>query len=160
MRKAACIAAVIGSSGIGVQALAFRGRSHTQTQHSGGIGSGLHYPQGWYGAGMSTPDAHASERPSPSGVHCSTLRKSSPASTRTAPGILSMSAVTAAPPSSVAGDVAPPENLPDMISAENPLRVVIAGGGVGGLLAAKYMKMQGYNVSPTMLTGSKLNVIS
>lgn len=40
-----------------------------------------------------------------------------------------------------------PQHLPDEISAENPLRVVIAGGGVGGLLAAKYMKMQGYEVS-------------
>ena len=39
------------------------------------------------------------------------------------------------------------QKLPDEISAENPLRVVIAGGGVGGLLSAKYMKMQGYDVS-------------
>lgn len=47
-----------------------------------------------------------------------------------------------------AGDVTKPGKLPDEISAENPLRVVIAGGGVGGLLAAKYMKMQGYDVRP------------
>lgn len=40
-----------------------------------------------------------------------------------------------------------PRELPDEISAENPLRVVIAGGGVGGLLTAKYLKMQGYDVS-------------
>lgn len=40
-----------------------------------------------------------------------------------------------------------PQQLPDEISAENPLRVVIAGGGVGGLLSAKYLKMQGYDVS-------------
>ena len=40
-----------------------------------------------------------------------------------------------------------PRDLPDEISAENPLRVVIAGGGVGGLLAAKYLKMQGHDVS-------------
>lgn len=39
------------------------------------------------------------------------------------------------------------QKLPDEISAENPLRVVIAGGGVGGLLSAKYLKMQGYDVS-------------
>lgn len=40
-----------------------------------------------------------------------------------------------------------PRELPDEITAENPLRVVIAGGGVGGLLTAKYLKMQGYDVS-------------
>lgn len=40
-----------------------------------------------------------------------------------------------------------PRELPDEISVENPLRVVIAGGGVGGLLAAKYLKMQGHDVS-------------
>lgn len=40
-----------------------------------------------------------------------------------------------------------PRKLPDEISADNPLRVVIAGGGVGGLLAAKYLKMQGHDVS-------------
>eukprot|EP00752_Nemacystus_decipiens_P002003 g1924.t1 len=39
-----------------------------------------------------------------------------------------------------------PRELPDEITAENPLRVVIAGGGVGGLLAAKYLKMQGHDV--------------
>ncbi|CAM9747975.1 unnamed protein product [Discosporangium mesarthrocarpum] len=35
---------------------------------------------------------------------------------------------------------------PDAISAEHPLRVVVAGGGVGGLLSAKYLKMQGFDV--------------
>lgn len=58
---------------------------------------------------------------------------------------------TSAPPSSetklpwLEADV--PQNLPDEITPENPLRVVIAGGGVGGLLAAKYLKMQGHDVS-------------
>lgn len=44
-----------------------------------------------------------------------------------------------------------PEILPNTISTENPLRVVIAGGGVGGLLSAKYLKMQGFDVSVRFL---------
>ena len=44
-------------------------------------------------------------------------------------------------------DGSSPQRLPDELSSEHPLRVVIAGGGVGGLLAAKYLKMQGYDVS-------------
>lgn len=44
-------------------------------------------------------------------------------------------------------DESVPRQPPDEISAQHPLRVVIAGGGVGGLLAAKYLKMQGYDVS-------------
>lgn len=49
--------------------------------------------------------------------------------------------------STLTGETGAPTVLPDEITAENPLRVVIAGGGVGGLLAAKYLKMQGHDVS-------------
>lgn len=52
-----------------------------------------------------------------------------------------------AEPSAVAWDMGAPVQLPDEITPENPLRVVIAGGGVGGLLSAKYLKMQGFDVS-------------
>lgn len=48
--------------------------------------------------------------------------------------------------STLTGETGAPTVLPDEITAENPLRVVIAGGGVGGLLAAKYLKMQGHDV--------------
>lgn len=48
-------------------------------------------------------------------------------------------------------DGSTPEKLPDEISADHPLRVVIAGGGVGGLLSAKYLKMQGYDVSLSLV---------
>ncbi|CAM9118834.1 unnamed protein product, partial [Phaeothamnion confervicola] len=36
---------------------------------------------------------------------------------------------------------------PDEISKEHPLRVIVSGAGVGGLLAAKYMKQQGFDVT-------------
>lgn len=64
---------------------------------------------------------------------------------------LSMSTATKAEKKAPWLDGDTPSKLPDEISAENPLRVVIAGGGVGGLLAAKYLKMQGYDVSSFMM---------
>jgi zeaxanthin epoxidase len=49
---------------------------------------------------------------------------------------------------------APPANLkptgivpPDEISEANPLRVILSGGGVGGLMAAKYLKQSGFDVT-------------
>eukprot|EP00611_Tribonema_gayanum_P021375 TRINITY_DN4093_c0_g1_i1.p1 TRINITY_DN4093_c0_g1~~TRINITY_DN4093_c0_g1_i1.p1 ORF type:complete len:435 (-),score=55.08 TRINITY_DN4093_c0_g1_i1:861-2165(-) len=36
---------------------------------------------------------------------------------------------------------------PDAITPEHPLRVILAGGGVGGLLAAKYLKQSGFDVT-------------
>ena len=36
---------------------------------------------------------------------------------------------------------------PDEISAEHPLKVILSGGGVGGLLAAKYLKESGFDVT-------------
>jgi NADPH-dependent 2,4-dienoyl-CoA reductase/sulfur reductase-like enzyme len=36
---------------------------------------------------------------------------------------------------------------PDAISPEAPLKVILAGGGVGGLVAAKYLKQSGFDVT-------------
>lgn len=36
---------------------------------------------------------------------------------------------------------------PDSIDSKHPLKVILAGGGVGGLLAAKYMKQEGFDVT-------------
>lgn len=74
-------------------------------------------------------------------------------------GVLSMAAAAAEGGKTAAKapwlDGTMPRKLPDEISAENPLRVVIAGGGVGGLLAAKYLKMQGHDVSETLVRTHK-----
>ncbi|CAN0036712.1 unnamed protein product [Ectocarpus sp. 4 AP-2014] len=85
-----------------------------------------------------------------SGVECPAVGKSVDAFGRG--GEMLMSAAAAGEQEAAAAGKLPwvdstlPRELPDEISAENPLRVVIAGGGVGGLLTAKYLKMQGYDV--------------
>lgn len=144
MRAAACIAAVIGSTSMGAQALTLRARSHPQTQYHGDPGSGEYRQRGWFGGSVRAPEVPASAVSS-SGVVRGEARKSQAKSTR-ASRPLSMSAATLVSPPWVDEDQKP-DRLPNEITPENPLRVVIAGGGVGGLLAAKYMKMQGFDVS-------------
>lgn len=150
MRTASCIAAALGAGGVGTQhALAF---SVTPGAPAHSVGT--------TGAGNSGSCSFCSVTTSPE-VHASTFAKSrvitrgalgvsypqTPA--RGSRGTLSMAQGEMAEASTVSflnGEQTPFEALPDEISTENPLRVVIAGGGVGGLLAAKYMKMQGFDV--------------
>lgn len=135
MRATACIAAVIGTTSLsgtpGAQAFAPPISSRT--------------------AGSAT-SCHHSQR----GSFCSVSAKNAGALSNagTAPaasrghGALAMAAATSAATKDLPWmDGTLPRDLPDEISKENPLRVVIAGGGVGGLLSAKYLKMQGYDVS-------------
>lgn len=154
MRKAACIAAVIGSTGMGAQALTLRAKSSTVGNHNGLDGSMVRYQGGWSPVGANAFEALTSTLQPSRDMGCDGISSSERASR----GGMSMSATASAPPSWITGDQAPPKRLPDEISAENPLRVVIAGGGVGGLLAAKYMKMQGYDVSAAMHVRSRFNV--
>lgn len=154
MRTAACIAAVIGSTGMGAQALTLRAKSSTVGNHYGWDGSMAHHQRGSSTTGAKALEALTSTLQPSRGVGCDGTRSSERASR----GGMSMSATASAPPSWITSDQAPPNRLPDEITAENPLRVVIAGGGVGGLLAAKYMKMQGYDVSATIHVGSRFNV--
>lgn len=135
MRATACFAAVIGTTSLtstpGAQAFA--------------------PPISVRTAGSATSSNHGQRGP-----FCSVAAKNAgalsnagavPAAAR-GHGALAMAAATSAATKDLPWtDGTLPRDLPDEISKENPLRVVIAGGGVGGLLSAKYLKMQGYDVS-------------
>lgn len=144
MRASACLAAAVfggaGSLAPGAQALSFgapaRARTGTGCQHQGGS----------FCSGVSTASA--------SGVTAGTLSESATSPSRgwaargskqQQQGLAMSAAVTEKKLPWLEGTQQ--QKLPDEISAEHPLRVVIAGGGVGGLLSAKYLKMQGYDVS-------------
>jgi zeaxanthin epoxidase len=55
-----------------------------------------------------------------------------------------LSMASAAPPATLKPTGIVP---PDEISEANPLRVILSGGGVGGLMAAKYLKQSGFDVT-------------
>eukprot|EP00904_Undaria_pinnatifida_P002278 jgi/Undpi1/12050/HiC_scaffold_4.g01749.m1 len=141
MRATACLAAaVLGGAPPGAQALSFaapaRGRAGTGCQHQQGS-----FCSGVSGAASAaTVGALSGSTPVPS-------RGWAPAASRGAKQQQGL-AMSVAPVEQKLPwlDSDQPQQLPDEISAENPLRVVIAGGGVGGLLSAKYLKMQGYDV--------------
>ena len=140
MRTAACVAAAVLSSGglaPGTQALVFRAPASTHAR-AGTSGSCRQQQQrGSFCSGIESSAAVA-------GV--GSLRSSEKENSR----VTALGATAAAGGETAKApwlDGTMPRELPDEISAENPLRVVIAGGGVGGLLAAKYLKMQGHDVS-------------
>lgn len=144
MRASACLAAAVfggaGSLAPGAQALSFGAPARART------GTGCQHQQGSFCSGVSTASA--------SGVTTGTLSESATSPSRgwgargskqqQQQGLAMSAAVTEKKLPWLEGTQQ--QKLPDEISAENPLRVVIAGGGVGGLLSAKYLKMQGYDV--------------
>lgn len=133
MRRAACVAAAVVLGG--AQALVFR--TAAPAQSAAGGGSCREQRGSICGSVESCARGHVGSL--------------SRGGTRRDGAVLSMGTAAAAGDKAEAKapwlDGTMPRELPDEISAENPLRVVIAGGGVGGLLAAKYLKMHGHDVS-------------
>ncbi|CAN0501490.1 unnamed protein product [Laminaria digitata] len=149
MRATACLAAaVIGGAGSlapGAQALSFaapaRARTGTDCQRQrGSFCSGVDSAAATTGA-LSASAAAPSRGWAARGAKQQRQQQQQQG--------LAMSAATTTEQKLPWLDSDQPQSLPDEISAEHPLRVVIAGGGVGGLLSAKYLKMQGYDVSFT-----------
>lgn len=142
MRTAACVAAaaVLSRGGLapGTQALVFRTPAPAHTRAAGSSSCRQHQ-RGSFCSGIESSAAVGNVGALRSTAEKDNNRVSSLGATAAAGG------ETAAKAPWLDGTM--PRDLPDEISAENPLRVVIAGGGVGGLLAAKYLKMQGHDVS-------------
>ncbi len=135
MRRAACVAAAVSVLG-GAQALVFR--TPAPARSAAGGGSCREQRSSFCGC------VESSARGGVESLCRGSARRDG--------AVLSMGTAAAAAGDKAAAkapwlDGTMPRELPDEISAENPLRVVIAGGGVGGLLAAKYLKMQGHDVS-------------
>lgn len=139
MRATTCLAAVLGTTSLtsspGVQAFA----PPVSVRTAGSATSCHHGQRGSFCSGAHPVAAKNPGALSSAGVVSAATRGH---------GALSMAEATSTATQPLPWiDGTLPRDLPDEISKENPLRVVIAGGGVGGLLSAKYLKMQGYDVS-------------
>lgn len=150
MRTAACVAAaVLGSGGLvpGGQALVFRTPAPAHAR-AAGSSSCRQQQRGSFCSGIESSATVGS---------VNSLRSSSTKDNKVS--ALGAAAAAGGETSAKAPwlDGTMPRKLPDEISVDNPLRVVIAGGGVGGLLAAKYLKMQGHDVSVLVVFSDSLS---